>query len=625
MSENSLDKVEEGTFRGLEQLVNVALSGNKIEVVEKKAFDDLPVVRSISLARNEIREIQAGAFSRLPRLKNLFLQKNRLKEFTMDMFTFEGEEMNPNDKHDFSNSSTSDQEADGNQADESEVKDRVIHSLNQNSNVRSSPQEVMNINVSFNEISELASKQEQPSSSFKQEIITEGRRDESSSFSGGRDTTRNSFPSSSIESSSASSSPLSPSPSSSPSSSERPTLFPVGILDASHNHISRLGSLDFLCDQLHSLFLSYNKISQIFLESFQRCSRLESLALNNNFISSIECTSPSSSLCPPPSSLSSNSSTFSNLKNKILGENKGILEAREGKKKESESPRKRRASFGIQGEEASSFSTSENFLENLEILNLASNRIESLILLFPLLNKLSNLKILDLSSNRLQVIDSSSKLSSLLPSLEKLILSGNRLVSFDCYSLQSRALSVIDLSNNRLTSPPASGGCESLSTLVLSFNDIQDLKEASFFGLQNLKQLNVSGNRLQVLESKSFLPLTHLQELDMSNCSISFLPDFPLPRLLQLQVSRNLIHNTSSHFLSKCRKVKHLDLSHNSLPDVPRNLWRFVPGLIHLDISFNPIEVLDTTSLNNLLRLRHLDMTGLHLKYIDSRLLHSLK
>ena len=356
--------------------------------------------------------------------------------------------------------------------------------------------------------------------------------------------------------------------------------------------------------------MSHNKISTIFLDSFHGCSRLQSLDLNNNFISSIDCLSPL--LC--------SSSSSSDLK--IRGTsvesslNKTILEREKERGYHAASKRE----ISLQKEQVSSAQGS--LLQNVQILNLASNRIEKLILLFPLLSKLSNLKILDLTSNGIQVIESTS-FSRLLPSLQKVILSDNRLVSFECYSFQSRALSVIDLSNNRLSSPPS--GCESLSTLVLSHNDITQLKEDSFSGLKNLKELNMSSNTIQALDSKSLLPLMHLQDLDISNCSLSFLPDLPLPRLLKLRVSANLLQNTSSHFLSKCRKVKHLDLSHNLLPDVPRNLWRFVPGLIHLDISFNPIEVLDTTSLNNLLRLRHLDMTGLHLKYMDSRLLHSLK
>jgi Leucine-rich repeat (LRR) protein len=627
LSENSFDKLEEGTFRALEQLVNIALSGNKIQVVENKAFDDLGIVRSISLAGNQITRIHSAAFSRLPQLKNLFLQRNRLKEFSLDIFSVE-KTINSSELNTRLSGDQSEDEIQDSDAEKSGVKEQEdINSRNHRASSSSSHfvSQVMNINVSFNEITELASK---ASSLLKQEsmIITDAI-DSVESVAGGRDT--NSSSQSSIENkrrenrtrtrissflptSLSSSSLQSSSPTTSDSSPSRP-IFRVGILDASHNHISRVGSLDFLCDHLDSLFLSYNKISKIFVDSFQGCKRLHTLALNNNFISSIECFDPS--LC---SSLSSSSSSDLNKipRTSIESSSETILQ-----QKQRESPPEKGESW--QREAVSvSMTTSQDFLQNLQILNLASNRIEKVILLFPLLNKLSNLKILDLTSNGIQVIDSTS-FSSLLPSLQKVILSDNRLVSFECYSFQSRALSVIDLSNNRLSSPPLD--CESLTTLVLSHNDINELKEGSFSGLKNLKQLNISSNALSVLESKSLSNLLHLQDLDISNCSLTFLPDFPLPKLLRLRVSRNLVQNTSSHFLSKCRKVKHLDLSHNLLPDVPRNLWRFVPGLIHLDFSFNPIEVLDTTTLNNLLRLRHLDMTGLHLKYIDSRLLHSLK
>ena len=233
-----------------------------------------------------------------------------------------------------------------------------------------------------------------------------------------------------------------------------------------------------------------------------------------------------------------------------------------------------------------------------------------------------SLAVLDLSYNKLQTVTGFP-----CETIEKVILSGNQLTQVQInYSSSRNSLRFIDLSHNLLRDIPESlYSSQNLSTLDFSFNRINDLSDVTFAEGNKLKELFLTGNRIRNMKSRSLIPLTHLEVLDMSDCGLSQVTDLPLPQLQELRLSGNTISNISSHFLSKSRRVKRLDLSRNLFPDVPRNLWRFVPGLVHLNISSNPIDVLDTTSLSNLHKLRTLDISRLSLKYIDTRILHPFK
>lgn len=354
----------------------------------------------------------------------------------------------------------------------------------------------------------------------------------------------------------------------------------IRILDLSHNRISQIKSLSSsVCTNLLSLHLAFNAFSSFSLQSLSNCSALELLTLDGNVISCLR-----------------NS-------NKIQG------------------------SMVCQGEENERGGKEEgnkmHLLPSLRVLSLSHNLLTDFqAVKSTFLVHSPFLQVLDLSYNRLQTVTGFA-----CETMEKLILSGNQLTQVQInYSSSRNSLRFIDLSHNLLRDIPESLFLSrNLSTLDFSFNRINDLSDVTFTDGNRLKELFLTGNRIRNMKSRSLIPLTHLELLDMSECGLSQVTEFPLPQLQDLRLNGNSISNISSHFLSKSRRVKRLDLSQNLFPDVPRNLWRFVPGLVHLNVSSNPIEVLDTTSLSNLLKLRTLDISRLSLKYIDTRILHPFK
>ena len=146
-----------------------------------------------------------------------------------------------------------------------------------------------------------------------------------------------------------------------------------------------------------------------------------------------------------------------------------------------------------------------NGLENLLILNLPSNKINSIPYeCFELLTKLEQL---DMSINDIIYITHYSWLGP--ASLKKLDLSFNDIsnIAENTFSLMGN-LEILELSWNNI-SVIISGSFQrlrSLQELYLSRNYISNMEQKSLSGLPQLNALHISGNSLLTLEKDIFYP-----------------------------------------------------------------------------------------------------------------------
>ena len=141
--------------------------------------------------------------------------------------------------------------------------------------------------------------------------------------------------------------------------------------------------------------------------------------------------------------------------------------------------------------------------------------------------------------------------------------------------------------------------------------------------LNQLFELDISNNPIEKIHSKTFfktMPL--LDSLKLINNSLSAVPILALPQLNSIDLSHNMIATISSSSFTKTRKITILNLSNNQLSDVPKHIWRYMIDLRYLNLAYNPIDILDTSSFAELKKLSHLDIQGLALHYVDTRLLH---
>jgi len=341
----------------------------------------------------------------------------------------------------------------------------------------------------------------------------------------------------------------------------------IRVLDLSFNLISYIPNQfsAAICRGLHSLHLNHNKLSSLPIGTIKFCSELQILILDNNLI--------------------------------------------------KESPDY----------------LNQTFTSDLQVFSLRHNQINSLYEFVPIFSQLKNLRVLDLSFNWITTLPQNAFLGTIIG---RLLLANNKLKNIEidnemndfednCFGVKP-TLKYFDLSHNYFSSVPIQVmSCENLIELTLTNNLIQELAERSLTKFIRLLQLDLSNNPIKKIDNKSFLhTLQNLNTLKFNNVSLSTLPTLNLPHLAHLELSDNIISVIEPQSIARSRGIRYLDLSNNLLQDVPRYLWKYMTKLQVLHLQYNPIDILDTSSFSDLHNLRHLDIRGLSLQYIDTRLLH---
>ena len=147
-------------------------------------------------------------------------------------------------------------------------------------------------------------------------------------------------------------------------------------------------------------------------------------------------------------------------------------------------------------------------------------------------------------------------------------------------------LRVLDLSHNRLPAlPGAIGGLAQLTQLTLDRNRLKALPDV-LCRLVKLESLSASENQLAQLPA-GIGALVKLKKLNVSKNALLFLPPS----------------------LEKCAALQEVDVSHNQIAAFVN--WAGLASLRDLNLSYNPIPELPSTSAAGLKRLKDLDLRGL--------------
>jgi len=244
--------------------------------------------------------------------------------------------------------------------------------------------------------------------------------------------------------------------------------------------------------------------------------------------------------------------------------------------------------------------------DELTNLNLSRNRLTSL----PLsVGDMIRLKKLNLSHNQLEEFPPMLGHGQLLSNLD---VSFNMIegdIQFDFQNI--RMLDELNLSNNRITSLNSTiGKMEYLRMLDVSVNQLTTLFPLSktlltFNGSNNPWRLTHPQNQTQ---SNTFIlpiiqSLEQLASLNMANVGLEAI-DEHLAALLDLKYinfRENSLEEIPDSVLNKWRYVRFLDLSHNKINSLPKQI-RSMQHLGELDLSFNLFEEFDP----NFLQLRGL-------------------
>jgi hypothetical protein len=150
----------------------------------------------------------------------------------------------------------------------------------------------------------------------------------------------------------------------------------------------------------------------------------------------------------------------------------------------------------------------------------------------------------------------------------------------------------LDLSNNelRLLKNASFSSYSSLSILILSYSNVEEIEINAFTGLQMMREIDLSYNQLQSFNPKIFSSNPLLEYVSLRGNSLVYLSsDFPI-----------LISNS----------ISSLDLSSCSLTTIHPVTFSSLPSLYELDLSSNNLQTISLGNLENNPELRVLELNN---------------
>ncbi|GLV35078.1 Toll-9 [Carabus blaptoides fortunei] len=233
---------------------------------------------------------------------------------------------------------------------------------------------------------------------------------------------------------------------------------------------------------------------------------------------------------------------------------------------------------------------------NITELNLARNHFDYIDdLSFP---EMPNLITLDLRDDL--IVEISRNAFRKLPKLKDLLLGENNLLNVPL-GVTIDTLEVLDLSGNANNGFASNyfnvqdgifANMSHLSNLQLPYNILSIITRKTFIGLENLTKLNLKNTSLYFLENGAFLALKNLLHLNLINNL------FPLFMKLTADIFEGL-GNLQVLLLGGCF-IKNLTIT--------PSIFTYTPNLTYLGLEGNGIHVISPNQLNNLVKLRILNL-----------------
>ncbi|XP_068446179.1 podocan [Clinocottus analis] len=230
-----------------------------------------------------------------------------------------------------------------------------------------------------------------------------------------------------------------------------------------------------------------------------------------------------------------------------------------------------------------------NGSDKLEILTMSSNFLRVVPMNLP-----SSLYRLHLKSNKIEKIPPGA--FDNLPNLRELYLQNNLLsnegMDNETFS-QLSSLECLDLSNNNLSVVPK-GLPRNLVLLHLEKNSINSIPKDSLASVRNLEYLLLHNNKLRSrsIHPTAFQGLKKLHTLHMYNNLLERVPRGLPKRAKTLMILHNFINEISRNDLALLFSLTELNLSYNKLtsPKVHREAFRKLRILETLDLSGNSLQ-----------------------------------
>lgn len=148
-----------------------------------------------------------------------------------------------------------------------------------------------------------------------------------------------------------------------------------------------------------------------------------------------------------------------------------------------------------------------------------------------------------------------------------------------------------------------------LTQLYLNANSLERLNASTFEGLVKLQVLDLSANSFEDVHTLAFRDNIDLRILNLSYNSLHRFPDLS-SLVTTLDLSFNLISRMRADSLEEMPRIRSLNLKDNHLQSLPRGLNSRTLKI--LDVQRNRLVELYNDSFAKLLSLQKIDLSGMY-------------
>ena len=167
-------------------------------------------------------------------------------------------------------------------------------------------------------------------------------------------------------------------------------------------------------------------------------------------------------------------------------------------------------------------------------------------------------------------------------------------------------------------------GLQQLQRLNLVFNGIEHISDNAFQHLRQLRSLNLGHNRLKHISDKVFRNLISLEELYINNNLLLTLPKnifSLLPNLKRLFLQSNQIMDGTNGVFASIPNLQLLNLAHNKIDVITRQMFQACHKLKWLYLDDNKIKHINDNAFENLLELTEVRLDNNALTAVSKDLL----
>ncbi|XP_063826823.1 toll-like receptor 7 [Ostrinia nubilalis] len=265
-----------------------------------------------------------------------------------------------------------------------------------------------------------------------------------------------------------------------------------------------------------------------------------------------------------------------------------------------------------------------NGLRELHTLDLAYNNIRKIP--SDLFCALENIISLNLTRNKIKFVDELGFGHKCGSTLQTIDLGYNDIMSLpaDSEILHLRRLTQLFLQNNKISELPGDVFSDLLSLKVVNLSDnaINYLPEGLFYNTREIREIYMQNNELETLPKRIFNRLEQLLVLDLSanklrSDQIEDETFGGLIRLIVLDLSHNALSRITRNMFKDLFFLQILSLNNNTIGFIEDNAFLPLFNLHTLNLGQNKLHVIEDHMFNGLFILNKLNLNNNILSYVS--------